>query len=58
MSKVAFIGLGVMGYPMAGHLSKKFDTTVYNRTTEKSKKRLLKSLKILMKFGVPPKSCF
>ena len=38
MSKVAFIGLGVMGYPMAGHLSKKFDTTVYNRTIEKSKK--------------------
>ncbi len=38
MSKVAFIGLGVMGYPMAGHLSKKFHTTVYNRTTDKSKK--------------------
>ena len=38
MSKVAFIGLGVMGYPMAGHLSKHYDTTVYNRTTEKSKK--------------------
>ena len=27
-----------MGYPMAGHLSKHYDTTVYNRTTEKSKK--------------------
>ena len=38
MSKVAFIGLGVMGYPMAGHLSKYYDTIVYNRTTEKSKK--------------------
>ena len=38
MSKVAFIGLGVMGYPMAGHLSKHYNTTVYNRTTEKSKK--------------------
>ena len=38
MSKVAFIGLGVMGYPMAGHLSKKFDTVVFNRNTEKSKK--------------------
>ena len=38
MSKVAFIGLGVMGYPMAGHLSKHYDTIVYNRTTEKSKK--------------------
>ena len=38
MSKVAFIGLGVMGYPMAGHLSKHYDTIVYNRTTEKSEK--------------------
>ena len=38
MSKVAFIGLGVMGYPMAGYLSKHYDTIVYNRTTEKSKK--------------------
>jgi 3-hydroxyisobutyrate dehydrogenase len=34
---VAFIGLGVMGYPMAGHLSKKgFVTRVYNRNAEKS----------------------
>ena len=32
--KVAFIGLGVMGYPMAGHLAKAgFETRVYNRTT-------------------------
>jgi len=38
MSKVAFIGLGVMGYPMAGHLSKNFETIVFNRNTEKSKK--------------------
>jgi len=38
MSKVAFIGLGVMGYPMAGHLSKNYKTTVFNRNTEKSKK--------------------
>lgn len=31
--KVAFLGLGVMGYPMAGHLKKKgHDVTVYNRT--------------------------
>ncbi|OUS11800.1 oxidoreductase [Gammaproteobacteria bacterium 53_120_T64] len=31
--KVAFLGLGVMGYPMAGHLSRKgFVVTVYNRT--------------------------
>ncbi len=35
--KVAFIGLGVMGYPMAGHLSKAgYQTTVYNRTSAKA----------------------
>jgi 3-hydroxyisobutyrate dehydrogenase-like beta-hydroxyacid dehydrogenase len=35
--KVAFIGLGVMGYPMAGHLQKAgFDVCVYNRTTAKA----------------------
>lgn len=35
--KAAFIGLGVMGYPMAGHLQQAgFDTTVYNRTTRKA----------------------
>ena len=35
MAKVAFIGLGVMGYPMAGHLRVKggHEVTVYNRTT-------------------------
>ena len=39
MTKVAFIGLGVMGYPMAGHLQKKgHDVTVYNRTTAKAEK--------------------
>ncbi|MDG1734131.1 MAG: NAD(P)-dependent oxidoreductase [Thalassotalea sp.] len=37
MTKVAFIGLGVMGYPMAGHLVKAgFDVCVYNRTTAKA----------------------
>jgi 3-hydroxyisobutyrate dehydrogenase len=37
MKKIAFIGLGVMGYPMAGHLQKAgFDVCVYNRTTEKA----------------------
>ena len=36
--KLAFLGLGVMGYPMAGHLKKHgHDVTVYNRTTEKAK---------------------
>lgn len=35
--KVAFIGLGVMGYPMAGHLANAGHTvTVYNRTTTKA----------------------
>ncbi len=40
MAKVAFIGLGVMGYPMARHLAKKggHELTVYNRTAEKAKK--------------------
>ncbi|MBC2886784.1 NAD(P)-dependent oxidoreductase [Ochrobactrum sp. CM-21-5] len=38
--KVAFLGLGVMGYPMAGHLRIKggHDVTVYNRTAEKAEK--------------------
>jgi 2-hydroxy-3-oxopropionate reductase len=36
--QVAFIGLGVMGYPMAGHLSKAgFQTRVYNRTAAKAR---------------------
>ena len=35
--KVAFIGLGVMGYPMAGHLAAQgHDVCVYNRTTAKA----------------------
>jgi 3-hydroxyisobutyrate dehydrogenase len=38
MAKVAFIGLGVMGFPMAGHLVAKghHDVTVYNRTADKA----------------------
>jgi 3-hydroxyisobutyrate dehydrogenase len=38
MAKVAFLGLGVMGYPMAGHLQKKggHEVTVYNRTSAKA----------------------
>lgn len=37
--KVAFLGLGVMGYPMAGHLHKGgHDVCVYNRTTPKAQK--------------------
>tara|TARA_B100001123_G_scaffold414098_1_gene513158 strand:+ start:2355 stop:3236 length:882 start_codon:yes stop_codon:yes gene_type:complete len=35
--KVAFIGLGVMGFPMAGHLaSAGYDVTVYNRTSTRA----------------------
>jgi 3-hydroxyisobutyrate dehydrogenase len=38
MAKVAFIGLGVMGFPMAGHLVAKghHDVTVYNRSSDKA----------------------
>ena len=36
---VAFIGLGVMGYPMAGYISKAgHNVTVYNRTSSKADK--------------------
>lgn len=40
MAKVAFLGLGIMGYPMAGHLKNKggHDVTVYNRTMAKAEK--------------------
>ena len=39
MAKVAFLGLGVMGYPMAGHLKAAgHDVTAYNRTTAKLEK--------------------
>jgi 3-hydroxyisobutyrate dehydrogenase len=40
MAKVAFLGLGVMGYPMAGHLKNKggHEMTVYNRTAAKAEK--------------------
>ena len=41
MSNVAFIGLGVMGYPMAGYISKAgHNVTVYNRTATKADKWL------------------
>jgi 3-hydroxyisobutyrate dehydrogenase len=40
MAKVAFLGLGVMGYPMAGHLKAKggHEVTVFNRTAAKADK--------------------
>ena len=37
MAKIAFLGLGVMGYPMAGHLAAAgHEVTVYNRTAAKA----------------------
>ncbi len=38
MLKVGFIGLGTMGFPIAGHISKSYQTLVFNRTTNKSQK--------------------
>ena len=38
MLKVGFIGLGTMGFPIAGHISKSYKTLVFNRTTNKSQK--------------------
>ena len=39
IKNVSFIGLGVMGYPMAGHLQKNgYNVTVFNRTDSKAKK--------------------
>ncbi len=38
MKRAAFLGLGVMGYPMAGHLAENgYAVTVYNRTAEKAR---------------------
>jgi 3-hydroxyisobutyrate dehydrogenase len=44
MAKVAFLGLGVMGYPMAGHLKTKggHEVTVYNRTAAKAEQWVAK----------------
>ena len=40
-NKVSFLGLGVMGYPMAGHLSRVgYDVTVYNRTKTRAEQWL------------------
>ena len=37
MARLAFLGLGVMGYPMAGHLAEAgHEVTVYNRTAAKA----------------------
>jgi 3-hydroxyisobutyrate dehydrogenase len=43
MAKVAFLGLGVMGFPMAGHLVKAgHEVTVYNRTAKKAEEWVAK----------------
>jgi 3-hydroxyisobutyrate dehydrogenase-like beta-hydroxyacid dehydrogenase len=43
MAKLAFLGLGVMGFPMAGHLVKAgHDVTVYNRTAKKAEEWVAK----------------
>src|SRR5436305_1070803 len=36
--KLAFIGLGAMGFPMARHLAKQHEVTVWNRTPEKAER--------------------
>jgi len=36
--KIGFIGLGAMGFPMARHLAKEHDVTVWNRTREKAER--------------------
>ena len=38
MLEVGFIGLGTMGFPIAGHISKSYKTLVFNRTINKSHK--------------------
>ena len=36
--KITFLGLGVMGFPMAGHLSKHYAVTVFNRSADKAQR--------------------
>ena len=36
--RIGFVGLGAMGYPMARHLSKEHEVTVWNRTREKAER--------------------
>ena len=38
MLKVGFIGLGTMGFPIAGHISQSYEIAVFNRTRNKSQK--------------------
>ena len=54
--KVSFIGLGVMGYPMAGYISKAgHNVTVYNRTESKADKWLSRIQRI-KKLNTPAKA--
>jgi 3-hydroxyisobutyrate dehydrogenase len=39
--RASFLGLGLMGYPMAGHLAKRFETLVWNRTGAKAESHAL-----------------
>ena len=46
--RVAFIGLGVMGYPMAGHLVKSgHDVAVFNRSADKAERWHLLQIAII-----------
>ena len=52
MAKVAFLGLGVMGFPMAGFLAKNgHEVTVYNRTRAKAEPLAAKGGKIVDKLS-------
>lgn len=58
MKKTAFIGLGVMGYPMAGHLvAAQYPTTVFNRTRSKAEQWLKQHQKksVETNMGLTPK---
>lgn len=57
MARVAFIGLGVMGFHMAAHLARAgHDVTVYNRTQEKAKKWAAKFKKQNGKSAATPRA--
>ena len=51
MATVGFIGLGTMGYPIAGHISKSYETLVFNRTIQLGSPRKLDHSIIELKFG-------
>ncbi|MEA2464915.1 MAG: 3-hydroxyisobutyrate dehydrogenase [Acidobacteriota bacterium] len=38
MTKIAFIGLGAMGFPLPRHLAKEHEVLVWNRTREKAER--------------------